>query len=190
MFDSARSRIRKSASLKGGRLFISITAGCVLILFLLAVAAPGGLELKVAPVKGGAPLLVLPLAPGERFTLHYYHSVENAPIWEEHSLDEKGRIYIEEERYLKFGAGMGRMPGVGRMVRRGPYEVIEDMHLPTGNFVLRVGSPGVDHTVIWRGRSVNLSAVVPHVAVRFSARPVSLVYRFWRWMFPHDATPD
>jgi len=123
------------------------------------------------------------------FALHYYHSVENAPIWEEHSLDEKGRIYIEEERYLKFGAGMGRMPGVGRMVRRGPYEVIEDMHMPTGDFILRVGSPGVDHTVIWRGYRVNLSAVAPHVAVQFSARPVSRLYRLWRGVFPHAATP-
>ena len=175
--------------IKSGRLFVYLTAGCFLTLFLLAMMAPGGLELQVVPVKGGPPLLVLPLVPGERFTVHYYHSVENAPIWEEHSLDEKGRIYIEEERYLKFGAGMGRLPGVGRMVRRGPYEVIEDMHLPTGNFVLRVGSPGVDHTIIWRGHSKNLSAVAPHVAVQFSARPVSLFYSLWRRMFPHAATP-
>ena len=174
---------------KKGRLFIFVAAGLFLLLVGLALAAPGGLELKIVPVKGGPPLLVLPLEAGERFTLHYYHSVENAPIWEEHSLDEKGRIYIEEERYLKFGAGMGRMPGVGRMVRRGPYEVIEDMHMPTGNFILRVGSPGVDHTIIWRGKSVNLSAMVPHVAVQFSARPVSLLYSIWREIFPHPATP-
>ena len=174
---------------KSGRLFIYVAAGLFLLLFGLALVAPGGLELKIVPVKGGQPLLVMPLDAGERFTLHYYHSVENAPIWEEHSLDEKGRIYIEEERYLKFGAGMGRMPGVGRMVRRGPYEVIEDMHMPTGNFILRVGSPGVDHTIIWRGKSVNLSAAVPHVAVQFSARPVSLFYRTWRQFFPHPATP-
>jgi hypothetical protein len=134
-------------------------------------------------------LLVLPLEPGERFTLHYYHSVENAPIWEEHSLDETGRIYIEEERYLKFGAGMGRMPGVGRMVRREPYEVIEDMHMPTGDFVLRIGSRGVDHTIIWRGTATNLSAVAPHQAVSFSARPVSLLYGWWRRFLPHPATP-
>ena len=150
---------------------------------------PGGLELSITPVKGKEPLLVLPLKPGERFTIHYYHSVENAPIWEEHSLDEKGSIYIEEERYLKFGAGMGRMPGVGRMVRRGPYEVIENMHMPTGNFILRVGSSGVNHTVIWRGTRSNLSAVAPHVAVRFSARPVSLLYRMWRQLYPDPATP-
>ena len=142
-------------------------AGLFFILLLTIGIIPGGLELSVTPVKGGKPLLVLPLQPGERFTIHYYHSVENAPIWEEHSLDKKGRIYIEEERYLKFGAGMGRMPGVGRMVKRGPYEAIENMHLPTGNFILRVGSPGVNHTVIWRGSHSNLSAVAPHVAERF-----------------------
>lgn len=151
---------------------------------------PGGLELRVAPVKGGDPLLVLPMQPGERFTLHYYHSVENAPIWEVHSLDRTGRIFIEEERYLKFGAGMGKMPGVGRMVRKGPYEAIVDMHWPTGDFVLRVGSPGVNHTVIWRGTRTDLSALAPHQAVRFSARPVKLLYRIWRRLFPHPATPD
>ncbi len=173
----------------GSRLFIFLAAGLILSVFWAAVMAPGGLELQVAPVKGGPPLLVLPLMPGERFTLHYYHSVENAPIWEEHSLDKKGRIYIEEERYLKFGAGMGRMPGVGRMVRREPYEVIEDMHMPTGNFVLRIGSRGVDHTVIWRGTATNLSAVAPHQAVQFSARPVSLLHSWWRRLLPHSATP-
>lgn len=159
-----------------------------LTLFILA-ALPGGLELCVKPVRGGPPLLVLPLQPGERFTVHYYHSVEDTPIWEEHSVDAEGRIYIEEERYLKFGAGMGKMPGVGHMIMRGPYEAITDMHMPTGNFVLRVGSPGVDHTVLWRGTATNLSEVAPHQAVRFSARPVSMLYRLWRGLAPDPATP-
>jgi hypothetical protein len=51
---------------------------------------------------------------------------------------------------------------------RGPYEVIEDMHMPTGDFVLRIGSPGVDHTLIWRGTRTNLSAW--HPMWRFSFR--------------------
>lgn len=163
------------------------------LLFLLAAAGvglmPDGLELAVKPVRGGDPLLVLPMQPNERFTIRYYHSVENAPIWEVHSLDANGRIFIEEERYLKFGAGMGRMPGVGRMVKRGDYEVVEDMHMPTGDFVLRIGSPGVDHTVIWRGMEKNLSAVAPHLAVLFSAHKVNRIYRVWRSVFPHTATP-
>ena len=171
------------------RWILFAVSGVVLLFLVAAGLTSGGLELRVVPVKGGPALLVLPLEVGERFTLHYYHSVENAPIWEEHSLDRAGRIYIEEERYLKFGAGMGRMPGVGRMVQRGPYEAIENMHLPTGDFVLRVGSPGVDHTVIWRGLSTNLSSVAPHQAVRFSARPVSLLRSWWRRFFSHPATP-
>ena len=172
-----------------GRLCLWVVAGLLIIAGLSCALIPGGLELRLLPLKGGAPILVLPLKPGERFTLHYYHSVENAPIWEVHSVDEKGLIYIEEERYLTFGAGMGRMPGVGRMVRRGPYEVIEEMHSPTGDFVLRIGSPGVDHTVLWRGSRTNLSAMAPHEAVRFEAEPVSLIYRVWRHLRPHPATP-
>jgi len=183
-------RAKKIGSTRDRRLPLVLAAGFGLSLLAVVLLISGGLELQVVPVRGGSPLLVLPMIPGERFTLHYYHSVENAPIWEEHSLDETGRIFIEEERYLKFGAGMGRMPGVGRMVRRGPYEVIEDMHMPTGDFILRIGSPGVDHTVIWRGHQVNLSALAPHVAVQFSARPVNRLYELWRRWFPHQATPQ
>ena len=159
-----------------------IVIGLVVIGTVTAGLMPGGLLLSVTPVKGDPPLAQLWLQPGERFTIRYYHSVENAPIWETHSVDAGGRIFIEEERYLKFGAGMGKMPGVGRMVRRGPYEVITDMHMPTGDFVLRIGSPGVDHTLIHQEREINLSAMAPHVAARFSARPVSVLYRAWhRW---------
>ena len=176
--------------IRAGRLAVIATAGLLFTGLVVIGLLPGGLELRVTPVKGGEPLLVLPVQPGERFTIRYIHSVEGAPIWEEHSCDGEGRIYIEEERYLKFGAGMGRMPGVGRMVRRGPYEVIENMHMPTGDFILRIGSPGVDHTVIWRGVSTNLSDVAPHVAVRFSAHPVSLMVRLSTRLHPHPATPD
>ena len=169
---------------------VMATIGLALLLIAGALILPGGLELRVTPIKGGRPLLVLPLEPAEPFTIHYYHSVENTPIWETHSLDPSGRIFIEEERYLKFGAGMGKMPGVGRMVTRGPYEVIEDMHMPTGDFVLRIGSIGVDHTIVWRGTRTNLSALAPHAAAKFSARPVSRLYRYWRHAFPHAATPS
>jgi hypothetical protein len=168
---------------------ICFVVGLVCFVVLLFWFSPGDLELRVASLKTGDLLLVLPLKPGERFTLHYYHSVENAPIWEEHSLDEDGTIYIEEERYLKFGAGMGRMPGIGNMVKKGPYEAIENMHMKTGNFILRIGSREVRHTVIWRGMRTNLSETAPHEAVRFSGRPVNLLYKLWHALFPHEATP-
>jgi hypothetical protein len=156
-----------------------ICCALVAALFLTGFRLSGGLLLRVVPVQGATPLAEMWLAPGDTFTIRYFHSVENAPIWETHSVDAEGRIFIEQERYLKFGAGMGKMPGVGRMVQRGPFEVIEQMHRPTGDFILRIGSPGVDHTLIRGNDRINLSALAPHVAVRFSARPVSLLYRIW-----------
>lgn len=152
------------------------------LVFLLVSAIwlfPGGLALHVTLVADNTPVLVLPMAPGEHFTLHYFHSVEHAPIWEIHSMDKTGAIFIEEERYEKFGAGMGKMPGVGRMVTKGNHEAIVDMHMPVGNFVLRVGSAGVNHTIIWRDRQFNLSEKIPHRAVGFSGRPVNMLYKIW-----------
>jgi hypothetical protein len=157
-----------------------VTASVLLISLLFGFYLPGGVALSLTPVKGGEPLVKIVLAPGQTFTIRYNHSVEDAPVWETHSVDRHGRIFIEEERYLKFGAGMGKMPGIGRLVRRGPYEVIENMHMPTGNFVLRIGSKGVGHTLLWGDRQVNLSARAPHVAVRFSAKPVSWLNRVWQ----------
>ena len=170
---------------RSSSIIIFCVLGLVLSLILTAFMIPGDLELRLTLVKEKKPVLVLPLKPEERFTIHYYHSVENAPIWETHSMDTKGRIYIEEERYEKFGAGMGKMPGVGRMVKQGIYEVITDMHMPTGDFILRVGSPGVNHTLIWRNRKFNLSDTLAHKAVMFSGKPRSLLYQAWRslWGF-------
>ena len=172
------------------RLLAMLSAGLVLAIFITGWFVPGGAELRITPVKGADPLWVGVFKPGERFTIRYYHSVEDSPIWEVHSLDENGRIFIEEERYLKFGAGMGKMPGVGRMVQEGAVEAIVDMHHPVGDFVLRVGSPGVDHTVIWRGSKFNLSALVPHKAVLFSGRPLNWWQYTYRSFFPHPATPQ
>lgn len=164
--------------------------------FLVIGWLPGGLELSITPLKGGAPvkgcepLMTVPLEPGERFTLHYKHSVNHLPIWEEHAADEQGRIFVETERFVSFNAGMGHIPGQGRHTERGGYQVIEGLHRPVGDMVLRVGGPGVDHTILWRGGKVNLTAVAAGQAVRIKVQPRSLLYTWWRRLCPHRATPQ
>ena len=159
------------------------SCGLLVCLILPAGLMPCSLELVVSPIGGGTPYLVAPLNPGERFTLRYTHSVDRAPIWEEHSIDAAGNIYIEEERCVMFGAGMGHWPGRGILTSRGPYQVIEGIHAPIGDFVLRVGSPGVDHTIIWRGERLDLSSLAAGQAVAVSARRVSLLRWLWRrWL--------
>lgn len=172
-------------------------AGPVLALILALLVAtglvwrlPGGVVLSITPLDGGQPLLELPMEPGERFTLYYHHSVNGLPIWEDHSVDADGAIYIETERFRAFNAGMGEMPGRGRLVHRpGGPQAIEGMHDRVGEFVLRVGSPGVDHTILWRGTATSLSALAAGRRVLVAARPVNLLTRWRREAFPHPRTP-
>ncbi|GAB6063993.1 DUF1850 domain-containing protein [Deferrisoma palaeochoriense] len=152
-------------------------------------AGPGGVELTVVPVRGGPPLWTALLDPGERFTIHYVHSVDRKPIWEVHAVDAGGRIFVEDERFVMIGAGMGDLPGRGRWTGAGGLQVIEGMHYPVGQFVLRVGSPGVDHTIEWRGTAVNLSARAAGEPVRFTTRPVDRLTRWVRAIFPPAADP-
>jgi hypothetical protein len=163
-------------------------AGPALVLLALWLL-PGGLELNVLPVRSNKPLLVLPMEPGERFTLHYFHSVNHLPIWEVHSVDSRGAIYVEEERFVSFNAGMGHWPGHGRPIQRDGLQVLADIHMPIGRFVLRVGSPGVDHAIIWRGKRFNLTRMAPGQAVLIAARPVSLLERIYTWAFPRNRQP-
>lgn len=163
---------------------LALAAGTILAAWFM----PGGPVLRVTLLSGTSPMLELPLEPGERFTLRYWHSVDKAPIWEEHSVDATGGIFVEEERLVMFGAGMGELPGRGRLTGRGPHQVIEGMHWPLGRaFVLRVGSPGVDHTILWRDQAVNLSALVPGQAVEVSAPVLGWLpwrLRGWRPLTP------
>lgn len=170
------------------RLTWIMLAGLALALAALAIL-PGGLELRATPVKGGAPLLAVPLDGELGFTLHYFHSVNHKPIWEVHSVDREGNIFIEEERFVSFNAGMGHWQGHGRHTIKDGLQVIEGIHQPVGRMILRVGSPGVDHTIIWPDGSLNLSALAPGQAVEISARPISLLQGLCLRLFPVKASP-
>lgn len=170
-----------------------ITRNLLILGLLLAgiwyLWVPSSLELRIEPVAGGEPLLVAPLDFGEEFTLNYVHSVDRKPIWEVHSVDRTGRIFIEEERFVMVGAGMGDLPGRGHWTGTGGLQAVKGMHYPIGDFVLRIGSPGVDHTILWRQTRTNLSALAAGVAVRVWAHPVNRFYSIWRRLVPHPKTP-
>jgi hypothetical protein len=163
----------------GRRFILPLLIGLSFLLALFDGLWPDGLVLTVTPVSGKRPVLALPLRPGERFTLFYFHSVNHLPIWEEHSVDGQGRIYIEEERFLSLNAGMGQWAGRGRHVVRDGFQVIESIHQPLGSFVLRVGSPGVDHTILWRGTRTNLSNLIPGQAVEVRCEKWSILEKLW-----------
>jgi len=155
-------------------------AGVTMCALLAVHLIPAGLELVVRQVEGREEILRVPIEPGGRFTLHYIHSVDMAPIWEEHSVDEEGSIYIEEERFEMFGAGMGHWEGHGTLTRRGKYQVIENIHERIGSFVLRVGDKKTRHTLLIGDLQVDLSRKAAGRAVLVSVVPINLLEHLFR----------
>ena len=70
-------------------------------------------------------------------------------------------IYIKETYFRMFGAGMGHWAGHGRLVHKDGWTRIENIDRKLGYFVLRIGSPGVDHTIHYGRRRINLSELAP-----------------------------
>jgi hypothetical protein len=105
-------------------------------------------------------------------------------------VDRSGKIYIEEERFVMIGAGMGELPGRGRWTSHGRLQAVENMHYLIGEFVLRIGSPEVAHTILWRDTQTDLSSMAAGSAVLVTARPVKRYYSIWRRLVPHVATPQ
>jgi hypothetical protein len=145
-----------------------------IIILLLTSLIPGGFILVIKPVYEKEPVFVAPVKPAEYFTLHYVHSVNGLPVWEKHHIDEKGIIYIEEERFLAFGAGMGHWKGHGTLIDSGKYQIIKDIHKPVGNFILRVANSKQKHTLILSEHAINLSEIAAGKAVSVSVEKVSL----------------
>ena len=171
-------------------LILLITAFASFASFAAVASFPGGsLELSVVPAGGGEPLLVVPVRPGERFVLHYIHSVDGTPVWETHGIGRDGTIYIEEERFVILGAGMGHWEGHGSLTSRDGQQVIENIHEPVGDFVLRIGSESVGHTIIWRGKRFELSRHAAGRAVTISTARVGLLRRIrHRLIYCDDGT--
>ncbi len=114
--------------------------------------------LTLRDFSSGRLLLSFPLRADETFTIRYIHSVDHTPVFEVFEVDPSGRLAIRSTYFQMFGAGMGHWPGRGRVDFDGKWTWIRDIHAPLGRFILRVGSPGVDHTILYRNRSINLSS--------------------------------
>lgn len=104
----------------------------------------------------GNPVLLLPLRPGETFTIRFIHSIDGLPVEDTYRIAPTGLVQTQT-RLLSFGAGMGHIEGDGTAEWDGPWTVITGMTRPIGILRLRVGSPSVDHTILWRGASWRLS---------------------------------
>ena len=134
----------------------------VIILAVLTLAAAYVLTapvytLDMVDFDNGKVLLSVPLHKGEIFSIRYMHSVDVSPVVEVFSLNNEGSIQLEETYFKMFGAGMGHWEGHGTLIKDGSWTKIKDIKRPLEPFILRIGQPGVDHTLIYRDQKINLS---------------------------------
>ena len=104
-------------------------------------------------------LLEIPVTYGQTFTIRYIHSVDKTPVFEVFRAVKGHGLVLEETYFRMFGAGMGHWEGHGKLVREGKWSKIKDIHWKLGSFLLRVGSTGVDHTILMDGGQWNLSRI-------------------------------
>ena len=113
--------------------------------------------LKMIDLSSNATILSLPLFLDETFTIRYIHSVDHSPVFEVFELDQEGRLTLQATYFKMFGAGMGHWQGRGYIDFDGQWTWIRNIHETLGSFILRVGSPSVDHTLLYRGQEIPLS---------------------------------
>lgn len=133
------------------------------LIFLLPVQAfaDAGPWLMVRDYRTQKPIVQIPVDYGQAITMRYIHSVDLSPVFEVFRVDEDDGLVLEKTYFRMFGAGMGHWPGHGQLVGDGEWTRIVEINRVLGSFVLRIGSKGVDHTIIAGDHEVNLSNIAP-----------------------------
>lgn len=139
----------------------------IILTAFLSVTAAGAAwsgntpELVISDHAGKEVILRTPLAYGQSFTIRYIHSVDHSPVFEVFEAKKGQGLVLKETYFTMFGAGMGHWEGHGKIVQEGRWIKIKDINRPLGSFVLRIGSRGVDHTILLAEKEWNLSQKAP-----------------------------
>ncbi|WP_258801563.1 DUF1850 domain-containing protein [Halomonas sp. DQ26W] len=109
--------------------------------------------------EDGRPILVLPMPEGERWCLEWNHSVTGIRVQDCYR-HLAGKMVLERSHQPDFAAGLGHVPGRGRQVSdgQGGYWIEDiDEPVPGNRYRLRVGSPQVNHRLLYEERRLSIS---------------------------------
>lgn len=148
---------------------IRTATGAALALAALAAvagaAAPAGPRLEV--VAGGATAMAADLGPDGRWCLAWNHSVAGFEVRDCFRADG-ATLVLERSHQPDFAAGLGDIPGRGRVVSDGSGGYwIEDIDaaMPQGGLPLRVGSGRVNHRLLIGDDEIPLPAALARHSV-------------------------
>ncbi|EWG98902.1 DUF1850 domain-containing protein [Halomonas sp. BC04] len=144
----------------GPATFRTLVLGLALAIVSTAVPAVAD-ELARLEVRGEDDrlILTLPMPEGERWCLEWNHSVTGIRVQDCYR-HLAGQMVLERSHQPDFAAGLGHVPGRGRQVSdgQGGYWIEEiDEPVPGNRYRLRVGSPQVDHRLLYEERRLSIS---------------------------------
>jgi|SRR5690554_898670 len=115
----------------------------------------------VVTSDNGATLAQIAMPEGARWCLGWNHSVRHFTVLDCYR-HRAGNMELERSHQPDFAAGLGYTEGRGELVSDGEGGYwIENINepVPGNHYVLRVGSPQVDHRLLWQrgGKAYRLS---------------------------------
>lgn len=129
-----------------------------IVAILAVLAGPGEVNagpqywLEVFRCGEDTPLLCLRAAPGDRFSLWFFHSYDRAFFREDYDLEETGRIVLSRMVFRSCLNGQGFDGGVYRSLPDGSAELV-DVRKEFSELTFRLGSPDLaDHALIFQGK--------------------------------------
>ena len=146
----------------------------------LALIIPGGVELKIEPPGKRADRRCWSLPLGAWRTVHpallSTRWKNSAHLGRAQRRQPGAHLHRGGTLSAKIGAGMGYLPGRGRLVEKGALRSSgRHPRAPPATSFSASARPGVDHTIIWRGsQDQPLRRWPPGRAVRFHRRTLCL----------------
>jgi hypothetical protein len=115
---------------------------CAVILIAATVALQPVHALQIAVVKQEKLVYLQRVAPGDRFSTGYIHSVERSPVWEYFCIDPDYRIILRETTFKSSNVGL-------------PYAAFGDevFHSETDGFRITNMNRMISRLLIWADRS-------------------------------------
>jgi len=127
----------------------------------------------------GVGQLRVPVHEGEKVQLTWIHSVSAIPVREVFVIHNDQLVLMETHNQW-FAAGLGEIAGRGRTVAEKNHAVaIVDINEPSNGLVLRIGSPGIHHTLIVGDFKCDLSKLAPHKRARFDVLKKPRIWGWW-----------
>jgi len=151
---------------------VRVAFGGALLALLLSLS-PAHAETLIATRTDGAVIARFHIPEGEGWCINWRHSVQGFEVSDCY-LNKGGLMVLDRSHLPDFAAGLDHIPGRGIQLSdgMGGYWIVNlNEPVPGNAYILRPGSPKVDHRITTDAAEVSLTAAAYHDRVKIALMP-------------------